>query len=480
MIGQDHVTGLLAESVRRNRLGHAYLFSGPRGVGKTTSARLLAMAVNCSADGDRPCGVCEDCRLVAGGSHPDVIELDAASNNSVDDIRDLREKAGLASMRGGSRVWILDEAHMLSRAAANALLKTLEEPPPHLIFVLATTEPEKLPPTVLSRCQHYRFRRLSDQEIESKLRTICADAGAEAEDGALELVARSAEGAMRDAESLLERLLAPGAVISREAVTAALGLPPTERLQELARHIALQDLGAALRLAGSLYHDGFAPRTLAERLSVTLRDALVNGLAGKGGFTLGLQEAQLMRMISTLDDEHERFSRRDDLFSLEVVLIKALQALEQPQATAAAPAAQPEATRAAVKAPASAAPEFDPLARPARRPARPAQAAAESPAKQPAQAAPETPEKSAGGGRRASFHTVREQAGGQLRAFLAPARDSVDGTVITLDYPDHAGFHHRQLTLRIDELSQLVEKVFGPGFELKVNGPGGAGPAKKA
>src|SRR5690625_1014431 len=198
VIGQDHVTDILAAAVRSGRLGHAYLFSGPRGVGKTTSARLLAMAVSCSATGERPCGDCGECRLVQSGSHPDVIELDAASNNSVEDIRDLREKAALASMRGGRRVFILDEAHMLSRAAANALLKTLEEPPPHLIFVLATTEPEKLPPTVLSRCQHYRFRRLSDAEIMSKLTALCTEAGAEYEQEALELVARNAEGAMRD------------------------------------------------------------------------------------------------------------------------------------------------------------------------------------------------------------------------------------------------------------------------------------------
>lgn len=462
VIGQDHVTGLLAEAVRQNRLGHAYLFSGPRGVGKTTSARLLAMAATCSAEGDRPCGECEDCRLVASGAHPDVIELDAASNNSVDDIRDLREKAGLASMRGGSRVWILDEAHMLSRAAANALLKTLEEPPPHLIFVLATTEPEKLPPTVLSRCQHYRFRRLSDQEIHSKLLSICDDAGATADEGALELVARSAEGAMRDAESLLERLLAPGAHISLQAVTSALGLPPAERLQELAEALAGADVAGALELAAGLYHDGFSPRTLAERLAVTLRDALVNGLADGDGFRLKLDSETLMRMIATLDDEHERFSRRDDLFSLEVVLIKVLGSQQAPE-----PQEQP-VTRTAPRVR-----EFDPLARPARRKPDAGSSA-------PAADASKTPAASTSDGRRPSFHHVREKAGGQLRAFLAPARDSIDGNTITLDYPDHAGFHQRQLSQRLDELAAIVADVFGPGHEIKVNGPGGAAPAKKA
>ncbi len=465
MIGQDHVTRLLSAAIDQDRLGHAYLFSGPRGVGKTTSARLLAMAVNCSADSGKPCGECEDCRLVAQGSHPDVIELDAASNNSVDDIRDLREKVGLASMRGGMRVWILDEAHMLSRAAANALLKTLEEPPPRLVFILATTEPEKLPPTVLSRCQHYRFRRLADDEIRTKLERITATAGVEAEPDALSLVARSAEGAMRDAESLLERLLTPGAEISVAAVTEALGLPPAERLERLARSLSEADINAAIAEATGLYHDGFAPRSLAERLNVTLRDALVNRLTGTAGFTVGLDTPALMRMIALLDDEQERFVRRDDLFSLEVALIKALNSLQPP---AEAPAAQPAAAPAPA---ASDIPEFDPLARPAR-PAAKTQQKATRTAPGPA-AAQSTPK------RRFSFHSIREEASGQLRAFLAPAQDSLDGTVLTLDYPEHGRFHHTQILKRTDELEELIKRVAGPDFTVVIRGPGGEA-AKKA
>ncbi|MBW6457446.1 MAG: DNA polymerase III subunit gamma/tau, partial [Trueperaceae bacterium] len=261
VVGQEHVKDVLLAALRLGRVGHAYLFSGPRGVGKTTTARLLAMAVNCDAEAaERPCGACESCLLVQRGDHPDVIELDAASNNSVDDVRDLREKVRLASLRGGRRVWVLDEAHMLSRAAANALLKTLEEPPPGLVFVLATTEPEKLPPTVLSRCQHFRFRRLSVEQIRSKLTRLAAEAGVEADEDALSLVARAADGAMRDAESLLERLLVEGERVTLERAEAALGLPPGERLLQLAVALADGAWDALLGEAGAPYRDGLAPR----------------------------------------------------------------------------------------------------------------------------------------------------------------------------------------------------------------------------
>ena len=473
VIGQEHVTDILAAATASDRLGHAYLFSGPRGVGKTTSARLLAMAVSCGADGTRPCGSCTECTLVQSGSHPDVIELDAASNNSVEDVRDLREKAGLASLRGGRRVFILDEAHMLSRAAANALLKTLEEPPPHLIFVLATTEPEKLPPTVLSRCQHYRFRRLSDEDILSKLESICRDAGAEYEQEALELVARNAEGAMRDAESLLERLLAPGASVTLEAASAALGLPPEERLRELAGSVAAADLEGALGTAAALYRDGFAPRTLAERLNVTLRDALVNSITGAGGFTLPLERSPHMNLISRLDEEQERFLRHDDLFSLEVSIVKAVNGMREPTAPAAAPAGEGERSPAGERNPAAAGaiPDFDPLARPAKPPA----------SRKPAPAGtPPAPEKAPAKAPAAfSFHAVRSAAGGQLRAFLMPAADSVEGTEIRLDYPADARFHYTQIMKRLDELEKLVEETAGPEYTVQVTGPGGPVPAKK-
>ncbi|HEV2122253.1 MAG TPA: DNA polymerase III subunit gamma/tau, partial [Chloroflexota bacterium] len=378
VVGQEHIKDVLLAALRRERTGHAYLFSGPREVGKTTTARLLAMAVNCEAPdaAARPCGVCESCQLVRRNHHPDVIELDAASNNSVDDVRDLREKVRLAAMRGGKRVWVLDEAHMLSRAAANALLKTLEEPPENLVFVLATTEPEKLPPTILSRCQHFRFRRLSEDEIASKMARLCREREVEAESAALALVARTADGAMRDAESLLERLLTSGEPITRQGVEDALGLPPQDRMEALASALAAGELSEVFALADALYRDGFAPSSLASHLTATLRDALYAlVMAQSGAFRLELAENDLLRMIHALDDEAERFARRDDLFALEVALIKTLNALAHnvpseavAPLTAAATAPLGSATRqppqTAPAQPKAQLPDFDPHAAP--------------------------------------------------------------------------------------------------------------------
>ena len=457
VLGQEHVVDVLTAAIRRDRVGHAYLFSGPRGVGKTTSARLLAMAMNCERSLEqRPCGSCESCMLVQSGSHPDVTELDAASNNSVEDVRDIREKVRLASLRGGMRVWILDEAHMLSRAAANALLKTLEEPPPGLIFVLATTEPEKLPPTVLSRCQHFRFRRLSEREIESKLARLCSEAEVPAEAAALALVARAADGAMRDAESLLERLLTSGEAITLVSAETALGLPPQAQLEALATALAAGDLGGLHRLATELYRRGFAPRTLLERLSLTLRDALFSAVTEADAFTVELPRAELMRLIHTLDDAQERFVRRDDLYQLEVSLIKGINAL------GSAAVGDVEAARTGT------APAFDPRAQPPRATATttPAVVAATSePAAAPEAAEPAPP---------FSWRKVKSAAAVQLKAFLMPAREGVEGRVVTLYFGDTHRFHYAELSKRRDELVELIEQVAGPGFELVIEGPGGS------
>ncbi len=492
VIGQEHVKTPLQAALSKGRIGHAYLFSGPRGVGKTTTARLLAMAVNCERD-ERPCGECESCLLVRGGSHPDVTELDAASNNSVEDIRDLREKVYLSSIRGGRRVWILDEAHMLSKSASNALLKTLEEPPEGLVFVLATTEPEKLPPTILSRTQHFRFRRLSEAEIASKLAKLTAEAGVEAAPEALALVARAADGAMRDAESLLERLLATGAPITLRDTESALGLPPQTRVQALARSLADRDLTALFGEAGALYRDGFAPRTLAERLILELRSALYTqvGLETglEDGFSLSLDEDALLRTIHALDDEMDRFVRYDDLFSLEVALIKVSnvlthnvprpprEAAEEPLAYAAPRQTQlatPPGSQPGSQSAATTLPDFNPTGRTA--PVRPPPApAVDAPINPPPTQATPPPQSSAPPALerpKASWHTVQSRAGTQLKAFMLPAKADIEGSDIFVRFAGTHKFHFTQLKGRQDELAALVRDVLGEGYTLHLEGPG--------
>lgn len=488
VVGQDHVKEVLALALAKNRIGHAYLFSGPRGVGKTTTARLIAMAVNCERANEvqPPCGECGSCMAVRQNNHPDVIELDAASNNSVEDVRELREKVNLSAIRGGSRVWILDEAHMLTKSAANALLKTLEEPPSNLVFILATTEPEKLPPTILSRCQHFRFRRLSDAEIASKLTRLCDMAGVEAEPEALSLVARAADGAMRDGESLLERLLVSGKKISRQDAEDALGLPPQERLQALAQSLVHGDLEQLFSEAADLYRAGFAPRSLAERLLMTLRDALYANLGLEGyAFTLPLEETAMLRLIHALDDESDRFVRHDDLFSLEVALIKAYNAFQNnvPADAVAEVTVQPtrQATAPQTAQPSEpAVPDFDPhstpqpaRARPSQQPTRTNQAAT-TPTQTSTQTSAETPTEMPTSKSKPSidWHTIQTKAGVRLKAFMQPAEAEVSGDTLVLTFADHYKFHFEQLKLNEDKLADLVNTLYGDRVTLEIRGPG--------
>ncbi|MER3536802.1 MAG: DNA polymerase III, subunit gamma and tau [Thermus sp.] len=326
VVGQEHVKEPLARAIREGLLAQAYLFSGPRGVGKTTTARLLAMGVGCTGrEGARPCGVCEHCRMVREGHHPDVLEIDAASHNSVEDVRALQERLLLAPLLAPRKVFILDEAHMLSKSAFNALLKTLEEPPPHVLFIFATTEPERMPPTILSRTQHFRFRRLSDEEIVAKLRRILGEMGREATEEALGLIARLADGAMRDAESLLDRLLLLEGPLTRERVEQALGLPPKEALFQVARLLAQDppEVLGALEGVRALYQQGFSAKSLLSGLLEVLREELPRAFAAQGGAPpLGLSPPRLVRGMEVLDEVLWEMNRRADLMGLEVALLK--------------------------------------------------------------------------------------------------------------------------------------------------------------
>src|SRR5271170_2340077 len=235
LVGQEHVTETLKNAIEKDRVAHAYIFSGARGVGKTTAARILAKALNCvNGPTSSPCGECDSCKEIASGSSLDVIEIDAASNRGIDQIRELREMVRYAPAASRSKVVILDEAHMLTTDASNALLKTLEEPPDRVIFVLATTEPENLEDTIRSRSQHFHFRALTFAEITGRLEEIAAKENLKIEAGALAVISRMAEGSLRDALSLLEQARAYcGTKITEAQVRELLGVVPAEVLDEL-------------------------------------------------------------------------------------------------------------------------------------------------------------------------------------------------------------------------------------------------------
>ncbi|MBC8206401.1 MAG: DNA polymerase III subunit gamma/tau [Kiritimatiellales bacterium] len=258
VVGQDHVTQTLHNAIQTERLAHAYLFVGPRGTGKTTTARILAKALNCQdRQGSEPCGQCNSCKEIVNGSSLDVIEIDGASNNGVDQVRDLRDNVRYAAVRGPFKIYIIDEVHMLSTAAFNAILKTLEEPPPHVKFFFATTEPQKVLTTILSRCQRFDLRRISVADITAQLQKICKAEGITISDDALLAISRGAEGGLRDAESALDQLVSfRGKTIEEADVLSVFGLISREQLEGLACGILTGDIPAILQAVATIDSSG--------------------------------------------------------------------------------------------------------------------------------------------------------------------------------------------------------------------------------
>ncbi len=274
--GQPHVTKTLQSQLESGRISHAYLFTGSRGTGKTSCAKILSKAVNClSPVNGNPCNECEICKGIESGAILDVIEIDAASNNGVDNIRDLREEANFTPVNAKYRVYIIDEVHMLSIGAFNALLKTLEEPPSHVIFILATTEIHKLPATILSRCQRFDFKRISPEDITNRLIYVAENENAKLTEGAASLIARIADGGMRDALSLLDRCFAMGSDIDENAVSAAAGIAGTMHLFAFSEFVANADFTNALKLVSKLHSEACDIDSLCTELTLHFRNLMV-------------------------------------------------------------------------------------------------------------------------------------------------------------------------------------------------------------
>ena len=297
VVGQEHITETLKRQVAAGRLSHAYLFTGTRGTGKTTCAKILARAVNCQhpVDGN-PCNACPACLGIENGSILDVVELDAASNNGVDQIRALRDEAAYTPAAVRKRVYIVDEVHMLSTAAFNALLKILEEPPAHLMFILATTELHKVPATIKSRCQQFAFKSISPKALSDRLRYVATEEGIPLTSSAADLLSRLADGGLRDGLSLLDQCSGTDGELTEERVLEVLGLTGSRRTAQLLDCVAREDTSAALTILGELYQDGKDMGALLGELASLVRDLLVRKTAPEGGrglLTGGYEEKTL-------------------------------------------------------------------------------------------------------------------------------------------------------------------------------------------
>lgn len=325
IVGQDMVIRTLKNQIKNGQIAHAYLFCGPRGTGKTSTAKVFSKAINCeNIKEDGPCGVCDVCESMASGSNMDIIEIDAASNNSVDDVRDLREKVKFPPTKGSYKVYIIDEVHMLSQGAFNALLKTLEEPPKHVVFILATTEPHKLPATILSRCQRFDFKRIGQGTIVEWIRSIAQKEGLDIEESALYSIARQAEGGARDALSLLDQSMGLyGKKISNEGILSILGTASQDFLFTTVDDLIAGRVQGLLEAINKLVDNGKDLSVFVKGLNGHLRDMLVAKLCDKPSDLIDRESSELDRLINQAQGASEtRLVRAVEILSELLAYIK--------------------------------------------------------------------------------------------------------------------------------------------------------------
>jgi len=320
VIGQEHVTRTLQNAIAQQRVAHGYIFSGHRGIGKTTIARILAMALNCRSKDHpvpEPCGVCDSCVEIRESRSVDVIEIDAATNRGIDEIRELREAARYQPARDRYKIWILDEAHQITDAAFNALLKTLEEPPGHVIFMMATTQPEDIPQTIRSRCQHFSFHAVRFEEIVEQLRAIAKQEGIKADDSALAMLAEAGDGSMRDALSIMDQAIACcGTTLTADVVRGLVGAIPSETLEEILDAVAGNSSEHVLRLLDKVITEGQNPTHFARQIVRFLRNAVMAKIAGAGSPLLQISSDERARVARVA----EKFSEEDLARFLQILL----------------------------------------------------------------------------------------------------------------------------------------------------------------
>lgn len=503
VVGQEHITATLKNAVHSGRVAQCYLFCGPRGVGKTTTARILAKVLNCAAARDgNPCEACDSCQSIASSISMNVLEIDGASNNSVDDIRELREVVRYAATEGVYKIYIIDEVHMLSTAAFNALLKTLEEPPEHVVFIFATTEVQAVPETILSRCQRFNFRRISTGQIAAHLATIAQAEGIAVEEGALHLLASRADGALRDAESLLDQVVSFGAEVSQQAVVQVLGLVDRGLYFELLDALRAAAPARVLELVAQAVDEGADIEEFVYGLVELLRHLLFAKIQGRadeldmdedarrrcGELADAMAVADLLRMMQSLLDLEADLKRSvQPRFRVEIALVhlalmgrsvdvsELLRRLQSLESAAPRPAAPPPPSRR--REPAAPPP-------PSRRnePAAPP-----PPAPQPI-AAPAESSNAAGG---LSFDQVRttwaelvnavRAAKPSLAHFLnGAALDGLDGHVLKLSFGAADRFAMNQVIKNRESVEGIAEAKYGQRLRLEAVLKKGDQPAPQA